>query len=412
MKQLGLLVVGTLYATYCLGTVAPLGMLIPYNLAIMPEAQYKSLQLVALTQDAYKVQGFDSNGNRVNPLQIYETQQNALALFQGHAAESSFVQILNTFAMGPGGVLSPNAGLYSVTGDFNAWGGTLAASYAFGKGFAVQAYLPYWSVSLNNVVWTYLNDPATFADVFIQQQLFSAFTTDAQNLFGLSIGNWKQNGIGDLTFLLQWQQDFPQYRSILKNVHPHIYFGLAMPTGVKPNINNISSVGLGNDGALTIPFGAGLNVNMWRQFEFGAAAQFWFTAGSTQLSRVQTYPTQTSLLLPTVVAVHEEFGFTQDFNLYAKVFIAKGTSIKFLYEYMRISEDQVYPTDGSIDYNVANDLPSLGEQTFHHLLFVGSFDGAEYASCKPQVSLFVRVPFNGTNSISAGTYGLQVALEF
>ena len=258
-------------------------------------SQYKKFQVTALAQGAYTVQGFNQDGDKVNVLQTFETTQNALALFQGHAAESNFVQILNGFAMGPGGTLSPNAGMYSVTGDFASWGITFEASYSLGYGITVQAYVPYWSVSLNNVNWVYQNTPATFADANIEQNLFSAFATDAQNLFDLNIGSWKQRGFGDLAVLCSWQLDFPQYRGVLKNVHPHIYFGLSLPTGAKENINNICPVSLGCDGALAVPFGAGLNLNLWKILELGANAQFWYQAGTTQLGRIETYPTQTSL---------------------------------------------------------------------------------------------------------------------
>lgn len=411
-NQLTLLVLGTLCAYEMSATIAPLGMLIPYNLAIVPEAQYKKFQVTALTQGAYTVQGFNENGDKVNALQTFEATQNALALFQGHAADSSFVQILNGFAMGPGGTLSPNAGTYSVTGDFASWGLTFEASYLLGYGITVQAYLPYWSVSLNNVNWVYQNTPETFADANIEQNLFSAFATDAQTLFNLNIGNWKQRGFGDLTVLCSWQQDFPQFRGVLKNVHPHIYFGLSLPTGVKENINNICPVSLGCDGALAVPFGAGLNLNLWQILELGANAQFWYQAGTTQLARIQTYPTQTSLLLPIATQAHKEFGFTQDFNLYGKVIFGKGVSLKVLYEYMRSSEDQIYPIDPSLDYTVANQLASLEEKTYHNILVVAAFDGAAVAACKPQVNAFIRIPVNGENSISAGVFGLQVSLEF
>ncbi len=412
IKKLTLLAIGTFSAYNISATITPLGMLVPYNLAIVPGAQYKQWQFTALGQGAYTVQGFNENGDKVNALQTFETTQNALALFQGHEAESSFVQILNGFAMGPGGTLSPNAGTYSVTGDYSSWGITFEASYALGYGITVQAYLPYWSVSLKNVNWVYQNTPATFGDANIEQNLFAAFAADAQNLFNLYIGDWKLHGLGDLAVLCSWQLDFPQYRGVLKNVHPHIYFGLSLPTGVKANVNNISPVSLGCDGALAIPFGAGLDLNLWKILELGANAQFWYQAGTTQLSRIQTYPTQTSLLLPIVTRAHKEFGFTQDFNLFAKIMFGKGLSLKVLYEYMRSSEDQIYPIDPSLDYTVANQLASLAEKTYHNILIEATFDGAQFDRCKPQISAFVRVPVNGENAISAGVYGVQVSLEF
>ena len=412
INKVTLLVVGILNAYQIGATITPLGMLVPYNLAIVPEAQYKTWQFTALGQGAYTVQGFNEKGDKVNALQTFEATQNALALFQGHAAESSFVQILNGFAMGPGGTLSPNAGLYSVTGDYSSWGITFEACYALGYGITVQAYLPYWSVSLKNVNWVYQNTPATFADANIEQNLFSAFAADAQKLFGLYIGNWKQHGLGDLAVLCSWQLDFPQHRGVLKNVHPHLYFGLSLPTGVKANVNNISPVSLGCDGALAVPFGAGLNLNLWNVLELGANAQFWYQAGTTQPYRIQTYPTQTSLLLPIVTPAHKEFGFTQDFNLYGKLILGKGLSLKVLYEYMRSSEDQIYPINPSLDYTVANQLASLAEKTYHNILVVAAFDGARFDRLKPQINAFVRVPVNGENSLSAGVYGVQVSLEF
>ncbi|NBV40767.1 hypothetical protein EBR77_02895 [bacterium] len=395
--------------------IAPYGFLQPYNFVIQPDIQDKTVQIIGLFEQAFNTRSYDVDGNLVNPLQMYESKQDALALFQGFDTDSQFAQLLNSFAMGPGSSLSADAGLYSVTGDVKARAEAIGLSWKISHGFSVRAYLPLYQIELKNVDWIYSGGvDDIFSDAVMQQELLSSFAQDAKNLFDLSIDGWKVSGVGDLALMVQWQANFPQYRKALNNVQPRIRFGIEIPTGKKVNENVIAMPAFGNDGALAFPFGAELNLQAFRHLEFKVNAQFWYILGNTKNRRIKSFENQTTLLLPSVVSAYKEHGFVQNFNLGLKINLTHGLFARALYDYERKSEDIIFVSKNGALSSIVATQKSLDETTHHYAMLSVGFDGAMYErlTTKPQIHFFVRIPFNGSAATCASTVGAQLSLEF
>ena len=398
---------------------APLGFLEPYNFMIeseplLPQAKW---QWNFLTQTAFNTQSYDLDGLEVNPLQIYEQQQNILGLFQGVGGQSQFNQLVNALAAGPGGgVNNTENGLFTPTGDFSGYQVAFLSSYRFHKHCYFKVSLPVYNLQLSNVVWNYTGNNTTFSGQQIETELINSFMTDAENIFGLSLGGWKTSGLGDLAMLLDYIGDYPQGRSVLRNVRVHFRLGLTFPTGQLGDENVIMPQPLGADGSVTMPFGGGLDINLGRYFQCGFRGQFSYIWGNEKLRRVPTFENQTTLMFPRVVSTFKNNGITQTFDLYAQIYnVIAGLSFKAAYEYYFKSQDSISVNLPAFNYALLNSNISLDEVTRHNMILLLSFDSAfleKFDKIHPQVGVYVNLPFNGSFATSAATAGVQLSLDW
>lgn len=397
----------------------PLGFLEPYNFMIESEPLLSKAewQWNFLTQTCFDTQSFDEGGLPVNALQIYETQQNILGLFQGAGATSQFNQLVNSLAGGPGGgVNNSQNGLFTPTGDFFGYQVAFLSSYRFHQNCYFKVSLPVYNLQLSNVTWTYTGNNTTFSGQQIEAELVNSFMTDAKDLFGLSLGGWKTSGIGDLAMLLDYIGDYPQGRSVLRNVRVHFRLGLTFPTGQLGDENVIMPQPLGADGSVTMPFGGGLDINLGRYFQCGFRGQFSYIWGNEKLRRVPTFENQTNLMFPQVVSTFKNNGITQTFDLYAQIYnVISGLSFKAAYEYYFKSQDSISLNLPGFNYGLLNSNISLDEVTRHNMILLLSFDSAfleKFDKIHPQVGVYVNLPFNGSIATSVATAGVQLSLDW
>lgn len=418
MKKNFLLIVGFI-VTGSLLHAGPLGFLEPYNFMLESEPllPQRKWQWNFFTQTGFNTQSFNADGLPVNALQIYESQQNLLGLFQGVGPQSSFNQLVNSLAGGSGGgVNNSQNGLFTPTGDFSGYQVAFLSSYRFHQHCYFKVSLPVYNLQLSNVQWTYTGNNTTFSGEQIETELVNSFMTDAQDLFGLSLGGWKTSGLGDLAMLLDYIGDYPQGRSVLRNVRVHFRLGLTFPTGQLANENLVMSQALGSDGSMTMPFGGGLDINLGRYFQCGFRGQFSYIWGNAKERRVQTFPGQTTLLYPSTLSTFKNHGITQTFDLYAQIYnVISGLSFKTAYEYYFKAQDTISVNSPGFNYQILNTNLNLDEITRHNMILLLSFDSAfleKHDKIHPQIALFVNLPFNGSFTTLASTAGVQLSLDW
>ncbi len=423
-KTLRLLLLCSAFIARHIDATTPFGMFVPYdiNLRLKKPAPY-DLQINLLGEKSFSVKGYATDLNEeitfeVNPLQIYEPRQNLISMYQGiDTPEALYPQLLNSIAGGAGGgVSNNNNGLFTPTGKFSCGQISFGATYGLPNNFYISVYLPVCFAKLSCIDWAYTGTNTLFSGEQIQNELINSFAQDSEKYFDLSIGNWKQNGLGDTTFLAEWQREFPQLRrQLLKNVQANLRLGLSLPTGVKTNEHRIMSVPFGADGSVSLPFGGGLGINLGNLTEVGFAGQFWYFWSNQKIRRIKTFPTQTTLLFPTLTETYKEFSFLQNFNLYAQLFTpSKRFSVKGVYQYWRKQHDTVTPLGTGFNFEVVNTAFSLDEMTRHTFFAVAMYSPrqGDFTNVIPQFELFLKGTFGGTRAITACTYGAQLSLIF
>lgn len=420
-----------LYASsFSVYAAAPLGMFFPYDINIkLKKPAAKNFEFIVLGEKSYNVHGYATNLREdatylTNVLQIYEPAQNVVSMYQGFDTNCSCIQtkttpftdLLDSIAGGPGGGVSNlQNGIYIPTGNLSCGQVDFGLIYALGQGFYLSAFLPVCFAELSNVSWQYDGNNILFANAQIQTELINAFAQDCLTYFNLNIGDWKEQGLGDLAILAEWQRDFPQRKTVLKNVQANVRLGLTFPTGQEVNQNIIMPVPFGADGAFSVPMGGGLGLTMGNVFECGFSGQFWFYLSNQKNRRIQTFATQTSLLLPIVANTYKEFAVLQNFNLYAQLYTPyKRFSLKGLYQHWRKQEDKIFPLDNNINFDVVNASQLTNEVTRHQLALFAIYSPlkGDFKRIIPQCEIFWKGSFGGTRAAIASTFGAQFALIF
>ncbi len=411
-------------------STAPLGLFVPYDINIkMKKPATNNWQFNILGESSYNVHGYATDACEeqtllVNVLQIYEPYQNIVSMYQGIDSSGSivqtlttpFTQLLDSIAGGPGGgVSNAENGIFTPCGKLSCAQVAFSMTYAFSHCFYFSAYLPIYFAQLSHVQWNYAGNSVLFSGSKIQNDLVDTFAQDACNYFDLNIYGWKQNSLGDLTLLAEWQRDFFQRRQILKNVQINVRLGMSFPTSKPINTSIIMPVDFGSDGAFGFPFGGGLGFHLGNIAEVGFSGQFWCFLSNQKCRRIKTFPTQTSLLLPTITDTYKKYAVLQNFNLYAQLYSpGKRVSAKMLYQHWKRQKEEIFPINSNINFDFANSDLTIDEFTRHQFAIFGIYspNRGDFVRYIPQFELFWKGSFGGTRAAIASTYGAQFSLTF
>ena len=359
--------------------------------------------------------GFTPEGERVNPLAIWQPNENTLAMVRGFNPTSEIGQLANLVNATDDGV----RGHVALRADLD-----LRASFLFGGrialpcDFSINTYLPVYSMRLHNLTITDLTQSRDAQDERVQRLLTRNIASLVFELGdGLQLTDWTRSGIGDWVTYLEWERNFAQDKAFLKNVMVDWRVGLSLPTGKRVDEDLLMAQAFGYDGAVAIPFGAGLAVQLGCYFTVGLDVELTHIFGSTRDRRIKTDVNQTSLLLLQKVATHKDFGMNQRFDLYFKLHdLIPTLTTTVAYQYFKHGDDQIAIKTNAFSSNVANTDVRLHEWTAHSILINFAVDVTSYVSDTsyvwPEFNVFAKIPFNGKNSVVLPMIGASLGLEF
>lgn len=375
----------------------------------------KRVQWTTVGAAGFSEQGRNSAGDLVNVAQVWNAQQDALAMLKGFAPgtpQYELAQLLN--------VNDDNGtrGHFSVTGTFNmmfSWLNVLR--FNLPQGFFIDASIPFYAMRFHHVDWDDLTPDITLEDKLTKQLLTNNIGTITETLGdGLNIYGWERSGFGDTSIFAGWFGRFLQEKDWIKEVLVSVRMGITFPTGIKADQNVIMPIAFGNDGAFALPFGAGLDVRFRKVCWAGGHLTFMHIFDHERDFRIATNPNQTSFLYLQKARARQEYGFIQIANLYIEPQFYNGFSLRCAYEHIKQSQDRFNVLDNTFSSAIANFTSSLTEWTVHQLLFQLKWDGTwqKNNNCGmcPQVSLFAVVPFNGRSSLQTHMLGISADLSF
>lgn len=393
-----------------------MNLLQPYNPLLRPyftDCDEGVVTLFAETSIANR--NYNSEGCSVNPLQIWQGNQNALAMLEGFPEESAIGKLRTLIDATDDGV----RGHFNVCGDLHMpidLG--LAARWSFYPDWALGIYLPFFDMQLKNVRWTDLTQDITVADLRTKEFLTNDFFTVVNQLgSGLDLGGWHRRGVGDLTLMIEWFKDFVQYKPFLKNVRVNWRTGVIVPTGLKEDVNKLFAIPFGTNGAWGLPFEVGLDLTLGSCVRAGLDVLLIHTFGNTRCRRIKTDPFQTDLLFLQTAKSYVDFGLTQQYSLYMQLFkFYQGASFLAGYQYIKRGDSEISLYSNDFSAVIANTAQNLKDFTMHQAFLRFDYDFAVHmaqdASVRPQLMLFSRIPFNGKRSALFATFGLGLTLNF
>ncbi len=387
----------------------------PYQILLRPPKQPDSwLQLYSIGQFGFGDNAFGIDGNEVNPLQIYQCEQNALTMLNGFDSATKIGQKRIRVDADDDcfrGQLTP-------CGDFNVDAALrFGARFFFDYHLSLALYLPYYKMKLNNVCWQDLTQNVSIQDVRTQCYLTNCLAENVCDLGGLDITGWERGGIGDTTISLEWINDYPQQKELLHNVTINGRLGMTVPTGLKTDEDKILAFPFGNDGAIGLVFAIGLDLYLGNYVKAGLDVQLMHLFGNNRCRRIKTDVRQTDLLLLQKADAFKDFGLTQQFSFYFELYnCLGGLSAEVAYQFYKRGEDILSLSSNEFSTDIANTAISLRGFTTHDAFFILNYDFADHmdecSRWSPYVSAFVNIPFNGKRSIVAKTAGVVLGLNF
>ncbi|HLW72874.1 MAG TPA: hypothetical protein VKR54_02395 [Candidatus Babeliales bacterium] len=387
----------------------------PYDTSIRPTFNNKrAWQLAFYTEGGYhNAKGFTEDGDIVNPLRIWNAQQNALAMLEGFPEDSPITQLRSELLDSDNGI----RGRFNVCGDFQMnFSTAFAARYFFANDWSIGLYLPVYQMKLKNVNFQDLTPNLDYLDKLVHTLLTDNLAANVQQLGDLCIGDWKRDGVGDLTLLIEWFRDFYQNKDFLKCVRVNWRAGLGFPTGLRENPNLIFAVPFGWDGAVSMPFGLGIDLTLGTNFKTGVDVQLTQIFGHTRCRRIKTDVAQTELLLLQTATAYRDSGLIQRFNLYVELFqFCKGLSFSVYYQYLKRGEDEISLKTENFSNNVANTSPRLEIFTMHHMIPKFTYDFGVHcpdARTRPELNIYARIPVNGRNVALVPMIGAIFSVDF
>ncbi len=387
----------------------------PFDTLIRPSFTNKyRWQLAGYAETGYhNAHGFNDDGDHVNVLRIWNNQQNALSMLEGVPFESDIGQLRSALLDSNNGI----RGHFEVNGDLKLdFTVAFAARLFFAGDWSLGLYLPAYKMQLKNVIFQDLTPNLDNDDKLVRELLTNNLAQNVKELGGLDISGWNRHGLGDLALIIDWFRDFKQYKPFLKCVRVNWRWGIVFPTGLKSDQDLIFAVPFGYDGAFSMPFGLGLDLNLGSHFKTGIDVQLTQIFGNQRTWRIKTQEDQTELLLLNKAHAYKDYGLVQRFNLYAELYrFAKGLSFTLGYQFIKEGETEISITSQQFSSAIANTSKQLEEFTMHHVIAKFTYDFGVHKRCRkvrPEWSLYVRSPFNGKNVALVPTIGTVFSVDF
>jgi hypothetical protein len=390
-----------------------------YDVLLFPTPRpYKCHQLTFAYEKWIKGHGFtddedeqelDIEKRRVNSLQLFQCEQDALAAFKGCnfntllGQESQFCNIDDD---------NGSHGRFVPSGEFDI--NNLMAMYRYYvcPNVTIGLFMPFIDMKLKNVCWREIKD-----DTFYETIIDPTILCRLQQTTGLFLGPWHRKGVGDLTFEFQWWNYYPQARPLLNAVYASFRGGVIIPTGKRANPDIILGVPFGNDGAVGVLIAGTFELTFINNAQFGIDLQFQKNFGNTHCRRIKTDPAQTDLLFPVKTRVYEEFGVIQHYTIWLNWRnLYENLSARFAYQFTDQDNNELYLCTDHFAVTTANTAHSLREWSTHHFVFSLTYDfwyGQETEHLvSPSFTVFAKKGLNGRNASVGDTAGVMLCLTF
>lgn len=382
----------------------------PYDVFLRPDIKEgKRFQIFAWTDAGLDARGFNSYNDKVNVLQIWNNDQNAIAMLNGSNPESTIGELRTSLGDDDG-----CRGHFCVNGELKPVGTTIAARYILPYNISLGLYFPVYSMKLDKVTW---NDLTPVTDVIMREDLTNNFAANVKELGCLDICGWRRTGLGDTMLVAEWQGNFKQRKPMLKKVLIDARFALSMPTGLKRDEDKLFAIPFGSDGAWGAMFGGGIDLIWIDCLRAGLDVEITHLFGHNKLRRIKTDFDQTDLLLLQKDYAYKDYGLTQQFTLHGQLFnLLGGLVVDVGYRFIKHGADTLILSGTTFSDKVANSAEQLKECTSHQMLLRVDYDFGfhmrEDAAVIPKISLFGYMPFNGKRVAVSPLFGIMATLSF
>lgn len=397
-------------------SLSAMNLLRPWDTLIRPPLdQSRKVQVALFGEYGFAARAYNNDGERANPLAIWDCTEKTLAMIKGFPPDSPQGQLASRLS---GVVDDGTRGHVQFDGEMTQASVAATVRAYFAKDWSFLVAVPVHRMSLKHVSYCDKTLSLTEGDEEVKELLTDNLAQNVCTLGdGLSLSSWERTGFGDTALFIEWIHDFEQAKIFLKNVRVNWRLGGTIPSGKTWDVDKLMALPFGADGAASIIAGFGLELLYGKNFKIGGDVELQQPFGTSRCRRFKTDGSQTNLLLLAKADAFQDFAINQRFNLFFQFFeFLGGASLKVGYQYFKKGDD--YLTLNSLAYAdaTANTSRSLFDWTLHQAVLVADYNIGKHlqddAVCVPRVSLFSRIPFNGKRAIACPTLGAMFSLDF
>lgn len=359
--------------------------------------------------------GRDFNGHKVPLLDIYGTL-NAQAL--GINVPGKDMSNPGDLVMTQLTILPANDGFahLSFGGKFKLIEANFCYSQNFGCGFFLQAHIPVRRMEITNIKQTDLSpidcDNGPNIDTPAWQSFLALFPSII-NKYQLSIAPFKKTGIGDLSILCGWTNNYEETQEI-DYFDSTFRFGVLFPTGRKKDIDVAFDIANGYDGFYAIPIA----------FDAAAGWYDWFTLGihigtmpflkDSRLARLKTDFNQAGFIKLAVGRASIHPGTIWEANAYMIAdHVLCGLSFLAGYSFATQNKWYVSPEDSVLfPENIVNSDEQFLGWKMHTINLMLDYDFATYDHpWYPHLGFFYNIVIGGERIFNTNVGGIEFGVN-
>jgi hypothetical protein len=283
-------------------------------------------------------------------------------------------------------------------------------------GFFVQAHLPVRRLTITDISYVDLsptdcsNGPNQSTPVW---QSFLALFPSILQKYGLNINPTHTTGIGDLSILGGWTNNYEDTQEI-DYFDTTFRAGILFPTGKKKNENDAFSIALGYDGHFAVPISFDAAVGWYDWFTLGAHFGAMPFTTKKQNLRMKTDCEQSGLITLAQGMARVDPGTIWEANVYAKAdHVICGLSLLLGYSFVNKNNDTISPLN-TILFNpiiVNNDPVFLGWK-MHTINIIADWDFAYY-DCPwlPHIGAYGNIVIGGKRIFDTNVGGFEAGIN-
>lgn len=362
---------------------------------------------------------FDPDEHRVPVTQIWGSPESSLAMLEGHKPGSTLHGLGNRLR----GTQDGTRGMYTVDGSLKWAQVGLDAQWLLSMiklpgQFVLSVHVPFIDARYDNITWKSLTKSQTLHDDMVKTDLasnqseLSAFVKEHGNL---EIGDQQRQGIGDTTLMFGWEGHFSQYQRRLRDVRVQVRAGINIPTAHGVNPRKVFDIDFGRDGSVSLPFGAGLRLDLGGGVRVGLDVGALVAVRRTKTWRLKTSWAQTPHLQIATGKATREYGPEWKFNVYSELYNnTLGVTMTAGYQFLKHTDSTLYPQDDTLSSSIINTAADVDVSESHNLVWNVCYAPTMSRAwrVRPALNVGGKFPFNGRRMASGYLLNAGLSLRF
>lgn len=308
-----------------------------------------------------------------------------------------------------------NFGQFSFSGTFNISQIDITLTQNFKRGFFATMHLPIRHLEISCIQYTDLSpDGPQIPNK--KNPVWQSFLTQFDTIMevaGLNIGAFKKNGVGDLSCMLGWTNNY-ETTEFMDFVDITIKTGILFPSGDKKDPDKVFGLPMGYDGHVGLPLSLDVAFGLYEWLTIGGHLEGLFLFNHTKDLRIKTAAQQSGFIKLAKTEANVRPGAIGKLGTFVKAdHVIGGLSLLIGYSFSVKANDKIDPcSTGDFNAFIAENDQMFQQWKIHTIHGAAEYDFTrEEARFGPRVGLFYNWDVGGKRTFKTNTAGVTIGLD-